>query len=52
MFTNTSFAATKLDKAIVISIAAMLTMNIFVLTQQHAAQAIAAVPAPSATAQA
>lgn len=52
MLTKTFSTASKLDKAIALSIAAMLTMNLFVLTQQHDAPSLAAAPAATATAQA
>ncbi len=52
MFAKTIANATKLDKAIAISVTAMLAMNLFVLTQQHAAPALAATPVAAATARA
>ncbi|WP_100868536.1 hypothetical protein [Novosphingobium kunmingense] len=52
MFTKTFSTATKLDKAIVLSVGAMLSFNLFVLTQQQAAPALAATPVAAATAQA
>lgn len=52
MFTKTLSSATKLDKAIVLSVAAMLSMNVFVLTQQHNAPGLAAAPVAAATVQA
>ncbi|MDE2436076.1 MAG: hypothetical protein KGM49_07450 [Sphingomonadales bacterium] len=41
-----------LDKAIMISIAAMLAMNAFVLTQQHQTATLAAAPVAAATGEA
>lgn len=52
MFTKYLSTASNLDKAIVLSVAAMLSMNLFVLTQQQAAPALAATPVAPATAQA
>ncbi|MFC0588329.1 hypothetical protein ACFFF7_02775 [Novosphingobium aquiterrae] len=52
MFTKTFSTRSTLDKAIVVSIAAMLAMNLFVLTQQHDAPGLAAAPVAAATAQA
>jgi hypothetical protein len=57
MFTKTLSTASKLgrsklDKAIVLSVAAMLAMNLFVLTQQHGAPGLAAATVAAATVQA
>lgn len=57
MFTKTfssasKLGASKLDRAIVLSVAAMLSFNLFVLTHQQAAPALAATPVATATAQA
>lgn len=52
MFNTTFTFATKLDKAILASVAAMLAMNVFVLAQQLGTAPVVALAQPTAAQQA